>query len=176
MAAQSRALQFQFGRNIGCRCSFVSLHNALAYWLSWIYCFNVVLASNFHLQLYHRKDLLNVKKSGAEPEGGLGRRTPPPDHCCVCFFAFRVLNVSRPQFSVGVSPWNTARPWCRVEELALPTHAIQLSGEVLSTDEAASAELCKAEAAHRTCSLSRLLKAATTTPWVCQELPCLRQE
>ncbi len=37
---------------------------------------------------------------------------------------------------------------CHVEELALPTHAIQLSDDVLSTDEATSAELRKAEAAH----------------------------
>ncbi len=54
-----------------------------------------------------------------------------------------------------------------MEELALPTHAIQLSDEMLSTDEAASAELCEAEAAHRTRSSCRLLKAATTTPCVC---------
>ncbi len=65
---------------------------------------------------------------------------------------------------------------CRVEELALPTRAIQLSGEVLSTDEAASAELCEAEAAHRTCSLHRLFKATPTIPCVCLELHSLRQD
>ena len=64
---------------------------------------------------------------------------------------------------------------CRVEELALPTRAIQLSGEVLSTHEAASAELCEAEAAHRTCSSRCLFKAMPTTPWVCRELHSLRQ-
>ncbi len=47
--------------------------------------------------------------------------------------------------------------------------AIQLSGEVLSTGEAASAELCGAEAVHRTRSLRRLFKAAPTTPCVCRE-------
>ncbi len=35
-----------------------------------------------------------------------------------------------------------------MEELALPTRAIQLSGEVLSTHEAATVELCEAEAVH----------------------------
>ncbi len=45
---------------------------------------------------------------------------------------------------------------CRVEELALPTRAIQLSSKMLSTDEATSAELRKAEAAHRTRSSRRL--------------------
>ncbi len=55
---------------------------------------------------------------------------------------------------------------CRVEELALPTRAIQLSGEVLSTHEAASAELRKAEAAHWTRSSHHLFKAAPTTPCV----------
>ncbi len=54
-----------------------------------------------------------------------------------------------------------------MEELALPTRAIQLSGEVLSTDEAASAELCEAEAVHRTRSSRRLFKAVPTTPCVC---------
>ncbi len=54
-----------------------------------------------------------------------------------------------------------------MEELALPTHAIQLSGEVLSTDEAASVELRKAEAAHRTRSSRRLFKAAPMTPCIC---------
>ncbi len=44
--------------------------------------------------------------------------------------------------------WQDPSLMCRVEELALPTRAIQLSGEVLSTDEAASVELCEAEAAH----------------------------
>ncbi len=48
-----------------------------------------------------------------------------------------------------------------------PTCAIQLSGEVLSTDEAASAELRKAEAAHRTRNSHRLFKAAPTTPCIC---------
>ncbi len=57
-----------------------------------------------------------------------------------------------------------------MEELALPTHAIQLSGEVLSTDEAASAELREAEAAHRTRSSCYLFKAAPTTPCICREL------
>ena len=37
-----------------------------------------------------------------------------------------------------------------MEELPLPTCAIQLLGKVLSTDEAALVELRKAEAAHRT--------------------------
>ncbi len=60
--------------------------------------------------------------------------------------------------------------YCRVEELPLPTHAIQLSGEVLSTSEAASAELREAEAAHRTCNSCRLFKAAPTTLCVCREL------
>ncbi len=59
---------------------------------------------------------------------------------------------------------------CRVEELALPTCAIQLSGEVLSTDEAASAELHEAKAAHRTHNSRRLFKAAPMTPCICQEL------
>ncbi len=63
-----------------------------------------------------------------------------------------------------------------MEELALPMRAIQLLDKVLSTDEAASAELRKAEATHWTHSSSRLLKAATTTPCVCRELPSLRQE
>ncbi len=58
---------------------------------------------------------------------------------------------------------------CRVEELALPTCGIQLSGEVLSTDEAASAELLEAEAVHRACNSCRLFKAMPTTPCVCRE-------
>ncbi len=57
-----------------------------------------------------------------------------------------------------------------MEELALPTHAIQLSGKVLSTDEAASAELHEAEAVHWTRSSRRLFKAAPTTPCICREL------
>ncbi len=56
-----------------------------------------------------------------------------------------------------------------MEELALPTHAIQLLGEVLSTGEAASVELHEAEAVHQTRSLRRLFKAAPMTPCVCQE-------
>ncbi len=60
-------------------------------------------------------------------------------------------------------------PECRVEELALPTRGIQLSGEVLSTDEAASAELCEAEAVHRTRNSCRLFKAVPMTPCVCRE-------
>ncbi len=56
-----------------------------------------------------------------------------------------------------------------MEELPLPTHAIQLSGEVLSTDEAASAELREAEAVHQNRNSRRLFKAAPTTPCVCQE-------
>ncbi len=56
-----------------------------------------------------------------------------------------------------------------MEELALPTRAIQLSGEVLSTDEAASAELCKAEAVHQTRSSRHLFKATPMTPCVCRE-------
>ncbi len=56
-----------------------------------------------------------------------------------------------------------------MEELALPTCAIQLSGEVLSTNEAASAELCEAEAVHRTRSSHCLFKAVPTTPCVCRE-------
>ena len=50
---------------------------------------------------------------------------------------------------------------CHVEELALPTRAIQLSGEVLSTDEATTAELREAEAAHQACNSRHLHKAAT---------------
>ncbi len=57
-----------------------------------------------------------------------------------------------------------------MEELPLPMHAIQLSGEVLSTDEAASAELRKAEAAHRTRNSRHLFKATPMTPCVCREL------
>ncbi len=48
----------------------------------------------------------------------------------------------------GTSVFIKKRGYCRVEELALPTRAIQLSGEVLSTDEATSAELREAEAVH----------------------------
>ncbi len=59
------------------------------------------------------------------------------------------------------------RIWCHVEELALPTRGIQLSGEVLSTDEAASAELREAEAVHWARNSHRLFKAAPTTPCVC---------
>ncbi len=58
---------------------------------------------------------------------------------------------------------------CRVEELALPTRAIQLSGEELSTDEAASAELHEAEAVHRTRNSCCLFKATPTTPCICRE-------
>ncbi len=58
---------------------------------------------------------------------------------------------------------------CRVGELALPTRAIQLSGEVLSTGEAASAELREAEAVHQARSSRCLFKAAPTTPCVCRE-------
>ncbi len=61
------------------------------------------------------------------------------------------------------------RLYCRVEELALPTRGIQLSGEVLSTDEAASAELLQAEAVHRARNSHRLFKAAPMTPCVCRE-------
>ena len=64
---------------------------------------------------------------------------------------------------------------CHVEELALPTHTIQLLGEGLSTDEAASVELREAEAVHQTHSLCRLFKAAPTTPCICRELHSLRQ-
>ncbi len=56
-----------------------------------------------------------------------------------------------------------------MEELPLPTRAIQLSGEVLSTDEAASAELREAEAVHRTHNSHRLFKATPMTPCVCRE-------
>ncbi len=59
--------------------------------------------------------------------------------------------------------------YCRVEELALPTRGIQLSGEVLSTDEAASAELCEAEAVCRTRNSRRLFKATPMTPCICRE-------
>ena len=58
---------------------------------------------------------------------------------------------------------------CCVEELALPTCTIQLSGEVLSTDEAASAELREAEAVHWTRNLRRLFKALPMTPCICRE-------
>ncbi len=63
-----------------------------------------------------------------------------------------------------------------MEELALPTHAIQLSDEVLSTNEATSAELHEAEAAHRARNSCHLLKDVTTTPCICLELDSLRQE
>ncbi len=56
-----------------------------------------------------------------------------------------------------------------MEELPLPTCAIQLLGEELSTDEAASAELHEAEAVHRARNSRRLFKAAPTTPCVCRE-------
>ncbi len=56
-----------------------------------------------------------------------------------------------------------------MEELALPMRAIQLSGEVLSTDEVASVELHEAEAVHRTRSSRHLFKAAPTTPCICRE-------
>ncbi len=52
---------------------------------------------------------------------------------------------------------------CHVEELALPTRAIQLSDKVLSTNEAV-------HWAHNSC---RLLKAVTTTPCICLELEAL---
>ncbi len=67
---------------------------------------------------------------------------------------------------------DTCTGYCRVEELALPTRSIQLLDKVLSTDEAISAELREAEAAHQSC----LFKAMTMTPCICRELPCLRQE
>ena len=53
-----------------------------------------------------------------------------------------------------------------MEELPLPTRAIQFLG----TDEAASAELHEAEAAHQTRNLHHLFKAAPMTPCVCREL------
>ncbi len=57
-----------------------------------------------------------------------------------------------------------------MEELPLPTRIIQLLGEVLSTDEAASAELREAEAAHQSHNSRHLFKAAPTTPCICREL------
>ncbi len=54
--------------------------------------------------------------------------------------------------------------------------AIQLLGEVLSTDEAASVELREAEAAHWARNSLHLLKAATMTPCICLELDSLRLE
>ncbi len=63
-----------------------------------------------------------------------------------------------------------------MEELALPTRAIQLSDEELSADEAASVELCEAEAAHQTHNSCCLFKAVTMTPCVCLGLDSLRQE
>ncbi len=65
---------------------------------------------------------------------------------------------------------------CCVEELALPMRTIQLSGEMLSTNGATSAELREAEAAHRTHSSCRLFKAVPTTPCICRELHSLRQD
>ena len=65
---------------------------------------------------------------------------------------------------------------CHVEELALPMHAIQLLDKVLSPNEAASAELHEAEAAHQACNSCRQLKATITTPCICLELDSLRQE
>ncbi len=65
--------------------------------------------------------------------------------------------------------------YCRVEELALPTRAIQLSGEALSTDEAASAELREAEAVHQARNSCHLHKAVTMTPCIYLELDSLRQ-
>ncbi len=56
-----------------------------------------------------------------------------------------------------------------MEELALPMRGIQLLGEELSTDEAASAELRKAEAVHWTRNSHRLFKVTPTTPCICQE-------
>ncbi len=50
-----------------------------------------------------------------------------------------------------------------MEELALPTRAIQLLGKVLS------AELREAEAVHRTRSSRCLFKATPTTPCICRE-------
>ena len=74
---------------------------------------------------------------------------------------------------VGSEPLTTcpccAATDCHVEELPLPTRAIQLSGEVLSINEAASAELREAEAVHRTRNSRRLFKATPTTPCVCRE-------
>ncbi len=64
---------------------------------------------------------------------------------------------------------HTHAPDCRVEELPLPTRAIQLSGEVLSTDEAASAELHEAKAVHWTRNSRCLFKAAPMTPCICRE-------
>ncbi len=54
-----------------------------------------------------------------------------------------------------------------MEELALPTRGIQLLGKVLSTDEAASAELREAEAVHQARNSRCLFKAMPTTPCVC---------
>ncbi len=82
--------------------------------------------------------------------------------CCCCLSVWWVVAVSG-----GFHVCRTST--CRVEELALPTRAIQLSGEVLSTDEAASAELRKAEAVHQTRSSCRLFKAAPMTPCICRE-------
>ncbi len=65
--------------------------------------------------------------------------------------------------------------WCHVEELALPRRAIQLLGELLSTDEAASVELHEAEAALWTRNSCHLHKAMTMTPCVCLELLSLGQ-
>ncbi len=79
----------------------------------------------------------------------------------------RDINTWREDHVVSVHG-NMKMKYCRVEELALPTRAIQLSGEVLSTDEAASAER-EAEAVHRTRSSRHLFKAAPMTPCVCRE-------
>ncbi len=57
---------------------------------------------------------------------------------------------------------------CHVEELALPTHVIQLSDEVLSTDEATSAELHKAEAAHWAHNLCHLLNTESADASICR--------
>ena len=54
-----------------------------------------------------------------------------------------------------------------MEELALPKRAIQLSGEVLSTNEAASVELREAEAAHWTRNSRCLFKATPMIPCIC---------
>ncbi len=65
---------------------------------------------------------------------------------------------------------------CRVQELALPTR-VQSSfrSEMLSTNEAVSAELREAEAVHQTRSSRCLQKAAPTTPCIGRELLSFRQ-
>ncbi len=92
-------------------------------------------------------------------------RQSRPDACGAIFTEprFRRADLKERDFVIG------DRHFCRVEELALPTRAIQLSGEVLSTDEAASAELREAEAVHQTRSSCCLFKAAPTTPCICRE-------